>query len=154
MTAPLEALFDEMAATLANVVAAEFPDLNFQTSGLRIFACSPPTLDMFPGDPFREDDDTASFGDVGGAELITVRARVTIADVAAGQRLLLRLMDDYDDISVAAALMDDQTLNGFASSVAVDGNTGHQLWGGTEGGDDGGPVLGTAWRVRVMRVAS
>ena len=75
---------------------------------------TPPSIDVYPGDPFR-DTPTAGFGQVGGELLFTVRARVTTVDNIAGQNLLLRLMDDEDDISVAGTLMEDQTLNGHAS---------------------------------------
>ena len=61
-------------------------------------------------------------------------------------------MDDEDDISVAGTLMEDQTLNGLASSVFVEGNTGYTRY--MDGGTESGGLLGCEWRVRVLRVQS
>ena len=112
---------------------------------------TPPSIDIYPGDPFR-DTPTAGFQEVGGELLFTVRARVTTVDNIAGQDLLLRLMDDEDDISVAGTLMEDQTLNGLASSVFVESQTGYTRY--LEGGTESGGLLGCEWRVRVLRVTS
>lgn len=149
MTAPLADLFDEMAAKIDAVLVSEFPEA--QVHGRRQFSPTPPSIDIYPGDPFRDSTDgTAGFQDVNGALIATVRARVNTADNFAGQELLLRLMDEEDDISVAAALMDDQTLNGLASSVSVDGNSGYLQY--IDSGAQ--PFLGCEWRVRVLRVYS
>ena len=141
--APLEArvgdrvslgdLMDEMADSLLAVVGPAVTETEVQVVGRLNPTPTPPSIDIYPGDPFR-DTPTAAFGDVGGELLFTVRARVITTDNTAGQNLLLRLMDDTDDISVAATLMEDQTLNGLASSVYVEGNTGYTRYldGGTE----------------------
>ena len=47
---------------------------------------------------------------------------------------------------MAGTLMDDQTLNGLASSVYVEGNTGYTRY--LDGGAERRP-LGCEWRVRV-----
>jgi hypothetical protein len=144
-------LLDEMAATMLAVVGPQAPDVEVQVVGRRNFNPTPPSIDIYPGDPFR-DITTAGFSETGGELLLTVRARVTTVDNIAGQELLLRFMDDQDPISVASTLMDDQTLNGLASSVYVEGNTGYVQY--IEGGTEGGALLGCEWRVRVLRVLS
>ena len=152
-TATLGELLDEMADTLLAVVGPAVPsEVEVQVTGRRNFNPTPPTLDIWPGDPFRSTPDTAGFQETGGDLVFTVRARVNTVDIIGGQDLLLRLMDDEDDISVAAALMDDQTLNGLASSVYVEGNSGFIEYRG-DSGDEGG-LLGCEWRVRVLRVLS
>ena len=101
------------------VVGPAVTETEVQVTGRMNPNPTPPSIDIYPGDPFR-DTPTAGFQDVGGELLFTVRARVTTIDNIAGQDLLLRLMDDEDDISVAGTLMEDQTLNGLASSVFVE----------------------------------
>ena len=61
-------------------------------------------------------------------------------------------MDDEDAIGVAPTLMEDQTLNGLASSVYVEGNTGYVQY--LDAGQEGAAYLGCEWRVRVLRVLS
>lgn len=153
MTTPLPELLDAMADTLLAVVGpAVSPEVEVQVVGRRNFNPTPPSIDIYPGDPFRDlTDGTAGFQEVGGALLLTVRARVTTVDNTAGQELLLRFMDDEDDISVAGTLMEDQTLGGLASSVSVDGNSGYISY--LDPGQDGA-LLGCEWRVRVLRVLS
>ena len=107
-------LMDEMADTLLAVVGPAVTETEVQVTGRLNPNPTPPSIDIYPGDPFR-DVTTAGFQQIGGELLFTVRARVTTVDNVAGQNLLLRLMDDDDAISVAGTLMDDQTLNGLAS---------------------------------------
>jgi len=153
VTAPLGQLLDEIAAKIAAAAAgADLTEVGeLQVTSRRNFNPTPPSIDVYPGDPFRDGTDgTAAFNEVGGSLLLTVRARVNTADNIAGQDFLLRLMDDEDDISIAAALMDDQTLNGLASSVNVEGNSGYLRY--IEGSDES--FLGCEWRVRVLRALS
>ena len=116
MTASLADLLDELAATMRAVVGPAVTETEVQVTGRRNFNPTPPSIDIYPGDPFRSTPDSAGFGETGGELLLTVRARVTTVDNIAGQDLLLRLMDDEDAISVASTLMEDQTLGGLASS--------------------------------------
>ncbi len=152
MTASLADLLDEMQAKLLAVVGPAVTETEVQVVGRRNFNPTPPAIDIYPGDPFRESPGIAGFGETGGELIFTVRARVTTVDNIAGQELLLRFMDDEDPISVASTLMDDQTLNGLASSVYVEGNSGYLQY--VEGGTEGGALLGCEWRVRVLRVLS
>ena len=123
MTASLAELLDEMAATMLAVVGPAVTETEVQVVGRRNFNPTPPSIDIYPGDPFR-DTPSAGFTETGGELLLTVRARVSTVDNIAGQELLLRLMDDEDAIGVASTLMEDQTLNGLASSVYVEGQHG------------------------------
>ena len=152
MTASLAELLDELAATLLAVVGPAVVETEVQIVGRRNFNPTPPSIDIYPGDPFRESPGIAGFGETGGELLLTVRARVSTVDNIAGQDLLLRLMDDEDAISVASTLMEDQTLNGLASSVFVEANTGYVQY--IDAGQEGAAYLGCEWRVRVLRVLS
>lgn len=109
---------------------------------------TPPSIDIYPGDPFRESEQ-AAFGDVNGALIFTVRARVAAPDNPAAQDVLLNMMDDESDECVAFALMDDQTLNGLASSVKVDGPSGYVSF--VDSGGEGA-LLGCTWRVTVLNL--
>lgn len=116
-----------------------------------------PSIDVYPGDPL-DDPDSQAFGQIGGALIFTVRARVSTADSYAGQDLLLSLMDAESAMSISAALQDDQTLNGLATSVKVEGPSGYEQFvdpGSTSKGHLGGTaLLGCTWRVTVLRAFS
>jgi hypothetical protein len=144
----LAAILDQMADTLET--AFDGSDLDIQVVPRMNFNPTPLSVDMFPGDPFR-DPDTAGMGDESGALLFTVRARVSTADFEAGQDVLLALMDDTDDLSVATALMDDYTLNGLASSVYVTGPSGFVRF---DDGSGKGALLGVQWGVTILAVNS
>lgn len=97
---------------------------------------TPPSLDVYPGDPFQSG---AGFG-VGSTQCwFTVRARVTTADSEAGQRLLLRLLDTHDPASVEVALED-------AGTVATEGVSGFREYLD----QSGEALLGCEWRVSVF----
>jgi hypothetical protein len=137
---------DEMAAIIVDALGENVdqvvPRLNLNPSGL--------SIDIYPGDPSR-DTAAAGLGEVSGAWIFTVRARVDLGDPDASQDALLRLMDDEeaDELSVALALMDDQTLNGFATSVNVEGPSGYIAYV-----DSPGNMVGIEWRVTVLRATS
>jgi len=104
-------------------------------------------IDIYPADPFRSPD-AAGFGDLSGGYRFTVRARVN-GDLDGVQETLLNMMDDEHATSVAAALEDDQTLGGNASSVNVEGPTGYRPYG-----DNPGVMLGVEWTVTVLAAQS
>jgi hypothetical protein len=154
VTTPLGDLLEELAVVLRSVVGPAVSEVEVQVTSRRNFNPTPPSIDIYPGDPFRDNTSasTAGFQEIGGELALTVRARVSTVDNNAGQDLLLRLMDDEDDISVAAALMEDQTLGGLTGSIIVDGNSGYIAY--LEPGQEGAALLGCEWRVRLLRTLS
>lgn len=145
-------LLDEMADAVRAVMDAS--DLAVQVEPRMIINPTPPTIDMWPANLPR-DEELASFGetaaDMAGAKVFTVRARIGTADADAGQDFLLAVMDEEDELSIAAALHDDQTLNGYAAQVIVDGGRGYTLFPNPEGT---AAWLGTEWLVTVLDVVS
>lgn len=101
-------------------------------------APTPPSLDVFPSDPFM---DPAGFkGRTNWDALLswTVRARVSQVDPVAGMRLLYRLMDPNDPAGVEAALED-------VAVLAPGGLTG---WRAYEYAATGDHLLGCEWRMQ------
>lgn len=116
--------------------------LNFNPTGL--------SIDIYPADPFRGTE-SAGFGDTSGEYIFLVRARISGGDSAASQDDLLALMDDEDDLCLAAALMEDQTLNGLASTVDVEDSSGFRQYVGV---DNKNAYLGCQWTVTVLNVTT
>lgn len=105
---------------------------------------TPPTIDIYPADP-SNDPDLRAMGKLLGGELLTVRARVDMADTVAGQDLLLAFMDDTDPLSIAAAIHSDSTLDGTASSVDVRSRSGYVRV------VESGEHMGCLWSVVVVK---
>jgi hypothetical protein len=129
----LAQLIDEVAESL-RPLATVIPDL--QVYGFWNDNPSPPSLDVYPGSPFQ---DGAGFGAGNNRVYLTVRARVSMADPEAGQKLLLRLLDPGDAASVEVAL------GNADAAVVPDGVAGF-----TQYADDTSAVermLGCEWRV-------
>jgi hypothetical protein len=144
----LAGLLDEIVDTLTDTVSTDgFP---VQVTRGYNFNPTPPALDVYPGEPFG-DITGAGFGDLEGRLFVTVRARVQTADTTAGQELLLAFMDVEDDLSVTAALMADQTLNGHVHSVLVGSPTGFRQY--LDSGSEGS-LLGCEWPVTLLRAYS
>lgn len=140
-------LMDAMADQITHAVDAQLPDNIFvQVEPRLVLNPTPPCIDIYPGTLAR-DRESAAFDDIDGAYLFTVRARVSTADNEAGQDLLLRFMDDTDDLCVALALLDDPTLNGYAASLDVRDPTGYQLF---ESGGGDGALLGFQFTAMVL----
>lgn len=113
-------------------LSAEIPDL--QVYDGRNENPSPPSLDVYPGDPFQVG---AGFGVGEKLVFFTVRARVSKADQDS-QKLLLRLLDSTDPASVEAAIA-------VADAGAI-GNDGYVS--GFRDDTDG--LLSCEWRVEVF----
>lgn len=96
--------------------------LPVQVEPRMVITPSPLTIDIYPSDPAR-DAATASFDDDGGY-LLTVRARINAPDFDSAYDLLIALMDDEDDLCLAQTILDDPTLNGHATDVAIFDYTG------------------------------
>lgn len=148
-TAGLMEIMDEMAEQIRDWVSL-VTDVDIQVEPRLILNPTPPTIDIYPGDLAR-DSETAAFEDLDGGYLLTMRARVSTADNTAGQDLLLSFMDDQSTLSLPAALLDDPTLNGYASSLDVRNQTGYVIYPDS-GGE--GALLGCQWTVLVLAGAS
>jgi hypothetical protein len=125
-----------MTTALATI-QTQIPEL--QVYGYPNGNATPPTIDMYAGEPFQEG---AGFG-VGSKRVWwTVRARVSVADPEAGNKLLIRLLDPQDPASVEAALA--------ATDVAAVGNEG--AVSGLRTYSDTGELdmLGAEWRCELF----
>jgi len=118
----MEAMADQIREALLSVT-----DVAVQVEPRMVLNPSPPTIDIYPGDDAR-DPSSAGFDDVAGGYFFTVRARVSTADETAGQDLLLAFMDDENELCLAVALLDEPTLNGYATSLDVRSLSGYRLF--------------------------
>lgn len=114
-------ILDEMQSTIEAAYASG--DLDVQVERRFLLSPSPPSIDIYPGDPAR-DEDSAAFDDVSGAYLFTVRTRIHTAAYDETYDWLLATMDDEDDLCLPLVLLDEPTLNGHASSIDVREATG------------------------------
>jgi len=138
----LQALMDEMADLIRATLTSE--ELPVQVEPKMIFNPTCPSIDIYPSNPSRGEE-SAGMGDLSGEYLFTVRARFAMSDTDSGQELALALMNEADDLCLAAALADDQTLNGYASSVYVEPPSGFLNFD---------PHMGVTWPVTVYAVDS
>lgn len=125
-------------------------DLRVQVEPLRVFTPTPPTIDIFPADDFRGVEG-ASMGMISGLLRFTVRARIDTGDVDASQEILLDMLDDENALSIAAALMDDNTLGGLADDLSIESQSGHRMFTDTT---ESGAYLGVELSVIVLRAYS
>ena len=109
-------LADQIRATLETAITV-------QVEPRMVPMPSPLTIDIYPGDLAR-DAESAAFDDLSGGYLLTVRARINTPDYDAAYDILLALMDDTDPLCLAQAILDDPTLNGYASSMDVRDQSG------------------------------
>lgn len=142
--ATLPQLADEMADQIRSTVNAA-TTLDVQVEPRWVLNPSPPTVDIYPGD-IQRDRETAGMGDLDGAYIFTVRARIGTADFDAGYDFLIALLDDEDDLSLAQALYDDPTLGGRAQDLDVRDATGMRAYEHPSGE---GAHLGCQWTVLV-----
>lgn len=136
---------DELADQIRAIVVA-VTDVDVQVEPRMVMNPTTPSIDIYPSPEAREAG-TAGFSDLAGAYLLTVRARVDPSDHDSAQDLLLAFMDDEDDLCIAAAIEDDPTLNGLASSVDVVSSTGFGVFAD-------GAYLGCQWTVRIINATS
>ena len=127
-------------AELQAAIADALEPLATEIDGLQVYGYlnanpTPPSLDVYPGDPFQNG---AGFGVGQSRVYFTVRARVSTADQEAGQKLLLRLLDPQDLASVEAALAD-------SAVVVPEGVSGFREY--LEEASTDGRLLGCEWRV-------
>jgi hypothetical protein len=112
-----------------------------------LLAPTPPTIDIYPGDPFQEG---TGFDSTKKALFWTVRARVTTADQDAGQINLLSMLDPTLATSVEQALIADPTLGGLVDDLAVVNEfpTGYREYVADTAIN--GRLLGAEWRLEVL----
>lgn len=144
------AILDELADTLREAFVL-VTDIDIQVEPRMVLNASPPTVDIFPADPFREEL-TAGMGEVEGAYRFTIRARVSTTDADAMQDLLLAMMDHRNALSVKEILMADPTLNGLADDMDIDGPTGYRRY--VEPGATEVALLGVEWTATVVDAAT
>jgi hypothetical protein len=144
-------LADIVTELAANVQAAvDQGDYEIVVYPGMLFNPSTTAIDIYPDEPFR-DEETAGMGDVSGGYRFVVRARTGLNDLDSGQTILLELMDDETDLSLGHALGDDETLNGYATSVYVTGPSGFRPFRDL-GGE--GTMAGVIWNVLVLAAYS
>ena len=137
----------EIAEELVVVIdSAGFEGVEQVVAGLNLDP-TPLSIDVYPAEPFN-DDDSEGFGDPSYGFRYTVRARMHTADSIVSQQHIVDLMDA--DEGMAVALEDDQSLNGLASSVKVEGPTGLRPYRGK--GES--IMVGCEWTVLVLRETS
>jgi len=135
-TGRIPALMAEIADALDAAIRDEIP--NLQVTPFLNFNPTPPSLDVYPGDPFQEG---LSFTVGDNRLFFTVRARVQTVDPKGGQMLLLRMMDPEDPASVEMALADIDV------TVVAGGWSGFREY--TDDAATNGRLLACEWRVQV-----
>jgi hypothetical protein len=137
-------LMQAIAAQIQTAVDADDRYDAFQVYPRLIWNPTPPTIDIYPGDPSR-DPESAAFHDLDGGYLFTIRARVGTPDNEAGQNLLLAMLDDGDPLSIRAALDADPHLGGLGR-IGPAGTTGYLFF---PAANNEGAWLGAQWTVLV-----
>jgi hypothetical protein len=141
--ASVEEIMDALGTQISTKLASVIP--NLQAGGKLIHNPTPPSIDVFPGDPFIErfamNNEWTFF--------FTIRPRVSLADHEGGQSLLLSMMDPREPTSITKAIESDKTLGGLVDDVAVvDGPTGYGTF--PDPGSVDNQLLGAIWRVQVL----
>ena len=143
-----EAMADQIRDVLTGV------DWDFQVEPRMVLSPTPPSIDMYPGDP-ATDAELASFGatveDMASGFIFNVRARISPTDHEAGQEVLLELSDPASDLSLVHALYDDPTLGGIASDLNLASESGFTLFSDL---DPTKVYLGMLWRFVVIPARS
>lgn len=95
-----------------------------------------PSVTIFHGGSSGLLDNVAAFGDLRAGLELVIRARVSAADIDAGEQMLSDFTDDVGDLSILAAIDSDETLGGLAMTLK---------WGDWQGlvpvESDGGYIL-------------
>lgn len=129
---------DALAAQISTVLCGTANPLipNLQVDGRIVPQPSPPTIDMYPSDPFTE---ATGFAKGEKDYFIDVRARVGLADSEGGQDLLLSMMDTQSSTSVEQAILSNTSLSGGGRVSVVDGPRFRPF----------GDLVGCFWTVRI-----
>lgn len=98
-------------------------DIALHIEDRAFLAAETPAIDMLVTSPTGLEAGLQGFGDLSVAIPLTLRLRVSTADLQAGENLLLALMDDEDELSVIKAIDYDHSLGGWAQDVVWDETT-------------------------------
>lgn len=149
----LRDILEAMAVVLRDEIGAELASDGVDAEIEPRLVLSPsesPCIDIYPGESSRSSAE-AAFGDLSGAYVVTVRARVTVNDEDSAQDVLTDMVDDTHALSIAAALDSDQSLDGWTTFVAVDADGFSGL---LDMSAPGRPMVGCTWRVLVGQAVS
>jgi hypothetical protein len=114
--ATIAQVMDAMAAQLENELQPVSPvTLHIEPRAFSI--AETPAIDMLIASPTGLEAGLAAYGDRVGGIPITIRVRVSTADLYTGEDMLLALMDDEDDLSIIKALDSDHSLGGWAQDL-------------------------------------
>jgi hypothetical protein len=120
------AIADQLRETYEGLTASD--GVPFQVEPRYLVNCSAPTIDVYPGAAESREIELAGFADIAGAYILTVRFRITSADAEAADELITELLDDDSDYSLAAALLDDDTFGGYATSTFIRSFSGLRVY--------------------------
>lgn len=154
MTALVDVL-EAMAAQIRDAIddATDFPPT--QVEAFWIPNPTPPSIDVYLGDPGREVTETGGFAETdaesAGGEWVNVRARVATNDAQANQRLLVELCDPESEVAVVQALYDDPTLGGLVADLNLESQSGFRPFPTLDGGAF---HLGVLWSFLVIPARS
>jgi hypothetical protein len=143
----LSEIVTEIASTIETALGSA--DFEVAVNAGMLFNPSTTAIDVYPDDPFR-DEETAAMGAAGGYRFV-VRARTGLNDLDSGQTILLSLMDDENDYSILRVLDDDLSLAGMAQDVFIDGPSGFRPFR-DPGGE--GTMAGVVWNLLVIPALS
>ena len=117
-------VLDEMLDVIEAANTSGAGKLDVQVQRRFVLQPTPPCIDIYPGDPLR-DDSVGVFDDELGnpGYFITVRTRIGSNDYDATYDWLLETMDDESDLCLPLLFV-DSTLNGHAMSVDVRDSSG------------------------------
>ncbi len=138
----MQAIADQIEGQLGTAGTADPTIENLQVSGDMNLYPTPPSIDVYPAEPFETGFKMSSGVDM----TFFVRARVHTADHVAGQQLLLSMMGD-GDASLTKAIHSDRKLGGKCGGLAVTQVGGFGLF--TDAGGEGS-YMGALWTVRVV----
>ncbi len=133
---------DALAAQLTSVLVPVVPDL--QVTGRMNLNPTPPSIDIYPGDPFQE---PSGFGGLDTNVNFVVRARVTTVEHEGAQDVLLELMDPTASTSVVQAIAANSTLSGAVQQAVCDPPSDFGAYVEPSGQ---GALLGAVWQTRVI----
>ena len=142
-------VLDEMQSVIETAYSGG--DLDVQVHRRFVLSPTPPCIDLYPGDPSREDS-TANMDDELGnpGYLITVRTRIATGDYDAAYDWLLETMDDESELCLPLLFV-DESLNGLAMDIDIRNASGLRAYEDVSGN---GAFLGWQFQALVMAAKS